>query len=588
MAFLIRTIDYTSAGREIVRERRVETAELGIGRATENEIHLPDLAVEQNHVRIVSQPSGSLAIEAVGTLGFALDGRMVTDGVIDPRAGGEIGLGSSILAVASEDDGTIGITIRKAESEEGKADILRGFALASALPSKRAMSWVFSLAIVAVLLALPVYSHLTRDRVEPDADEPGQVAFDSAWSTGKLSLAHHGLEDNCEACHVDAFVSVRDSTCLTCHEELGDHAAAPRLADGRAPHSFGDALQWQVAEMFGKEGPGACTTCHTEHEGPTRMEPASQAFCADCHDTLDTRLTDTALGNASDFGLKHPQFQPTFFTAHNQLKPVRVSLDNDPKEMSGLKFPHDIHMDTTGGVARMAIRLGVQQGYGEALQCSSCHSEDANRIGFKPVEMESSCESCHSLVFDQVGGIYRRLPHGDIEQMRANLLAMDRTPRRPIVSGRKRPGQFARGSQYYANFGRPLPSLVGVDRALAPGGVCGECHLPGTTNGRVDVVPVNLPDRFMMHGYFDHAAHDQEECSTCHAAETSESATDLLLPDLAICRDCHMGEEAIEAEVPSSCAMCHSYHVPTGPAPLDHPSERQNVAALMKRLGVTK
>ena len=52
MAFLIRTIDFTAAGREIIRDRVVEQDALTIGRAAENDIHLADLAVEQNHVRI--------------------------------------------------------------------------------------------------------------------------------------------------------------------------------------------------------------------------------------------------------------------------------------------------------------------------------------------------------------------------------------------------------------------------------------------------------------------------------------------------------------------------------------------------------
>jgi len=38
----------------------------------------------------------------------------------------------------------------------------------------------------------------------------------------------------------------------------------------------------------------------------------------------------------------------------------------------------------------------------------------------------------------------------------------------------------------------------------------------------------------------------------------------LLMPGLETCRDCHLGETASEAEVPSSCAMCHSYHQPSG------------------------
>ncbi|WP_284124977.1 cytochrome c3 family protein [Parerythrobacter aestuarii] len=584
MAFLIRTIDHTASGREIVREREIEKGALTIGRAAENDIHLPDLAVEQRHVTIEPAAGGKLAVESVGTLGFGLDGRTVTSASVDPVEGAELELGSSRLVIAQEDDGTIGITVRQAEGDAASVDVLRSFALASALPSKRALSWAFSLAILLVLLAVPVFTHLTRERIDSDYDEPGQVALDASWSTGSLSLAHHGLEDNCEACHVDAFVSVRDETCLSCHEETADHAEAPRIARGRAPFGTGDALLWKIAGVFGKEGPGACTTCHTEHEGPTRMEPASQMFCAECHDSLDTRLTDTALGNASDFGTAHPQFKPAVFTRLMQEDPVRISLADQPREMNGLKFPHDIHLAAQGGAARMAISLGRGRGYGEPLTCSNCHTPNPDGIGFKPIEMEDNCESCHSLVFDRVGGIFRTLRHGDVAQMRAQLLAMDRAPRPPVATGRKRPGEFAQGGRYYSNFGRPGGSLVGVNRALAAGGVCGECHLPATKNGRPDVMPVNLPDRFLMHGAFSHDAHKEEECADCHNAEKSKTSEDLLLPGLAICRDCHLGEDAVKAEVPSSCAMCHSYHKPNGPAPKDHPDKRRDIVAILERM----
>ena len=193
--------------------------------------------------------------------------------------------------------------------------------------------------------------------------------------------------------------------------------------------------------------------------------------------------------------------------------------------------------------------------------------------------MEANCESCHSLAYDQVGGTFRKLHHGDVDQMLADLRAMDRSPRRPVVTGRSRPERYARGGLYYSNFGPPGRSLVGIDRALAPGGVCGECHLPATSGNRLDVMPVNLPDRYFAHGGFDHHAHRQEECSTCHEAESSKVSSDVLLPDLASCRECHQGETAIEAEVPSSCAMCHSYHRPGTPMPQDHPDNRRSEIA---------
>ncbi|MDY7099038.1 MAG: cytochrome c3 family protein, partial [Pseudomonadota bacterium] len=347
MAFLIRTIDFTSAGREIVRERNVYQSSLFVGRAAENDIHLADLAVEQKHIRIDQSGEGPLQIEALGTLGFGIDGRIETSASVDPQLGAEIELGSSRLTIAKESDTAVSITIKAAEEKGAKVDTVAGFALASALPSKRSMAWVMSLAIVGLLLAVPIFTHLTRDRVENDPDGPmvDQVSFDSTWSSGELSLAHHDLKDNCEACHAQPFVSVQDETCLTCHEELGEHAAKPRLAKGMAPLPAGEAWQWAVAETLGKEGPGSCTSCHLEHEGKVRQQAATEEFCAECHDALDGRLEDVAFGNASDFGEKHPQFRPTFYTAYSQEKPVRVSLDKPVEEKSGLVFPHDIHMD---------------------------------------------------------------------------------------------------------------------------------------------------------------------------------------------------------------------------------------------------
>lgn len=583
MAFLIRTVDLTAAGREIVREHERAQASLTLGRATDNDIHLPDLAIEQYHLRIDPAEDGSLAISAVGTLGFALDGRSVTEARIDPHEGAEIALGATLLTIAQQAHAPVEITIRSLVRDEAVLDAKRSFALEAALPSKRALSWVLLSAILLAFLAIPVTSHLMRERIEPDVDRPGGVALDASWSTGKLSRAHHALEDNCEACHVDAFVSVRDETCLTCHKEIGNHAEGPRLAIGRAPFGYGEGLQWAVADLFGKEGPGACTTCHTEHEGSSRMGPASQRFCADCHGSLDERLTGTMLANAADFGKAHPEFRPAIFTQLRQVQPVRISLGDKPREASGLKFPHDVHLDSRGGVARMAIRLGRGKGYGAPLACGDCHRPTRDRVGFEPIEMERNCSSCHSLVYDRVGDTFRMLRHGDVAQMRADLTAMDRTPRRPVVTGRSRPGQYARDGLYYSNFGLPLRPLVGVDRALATGGVCGECHLPAVRGGVADVMPVNLPDRYFLNGWFDHGAHQQEKCSTCHKAAASKASTDLLLPDLASCRVCHQGENAAKAKVRSSCAMCHSYHAPDGPMPEGHPDQSRDIVAILNR-----
>lgn len=575
MAFLIRTIAVARSGREISRDRTLDSGELTIGRSPDCDIHLADLTVELQHVKLADAGNGMLRATALGELPFDLDGSSTTEASIDPNAGATLTVGPTSLVISREGDGPVQIIQSQVKKAASKVEPTAGFALANAMPSKRAMAWITSMAILILLLTVPIVTHLTRDTSlegkGPDAPRFNQVSFDSAWTSGDLSLAHHDLKDNCEACHATPFVTVQDETCLTCHEELGDHAKKPRLKAGMAPLPAGEAWQWAVAETLGNEGPGSCTSCHLEHEGKVRQQAATEQFCAECHQDLDTRLTDVAFGNANNFGDKHPQFRPTFYTAYGQDKPVRVSLDKAIEEKSGLIFPHDIHMDANGGVARMAISLDQ---YGEPLECASCHELTEDKVGYKPVEMEPACEACHSLVAGRDGaGGFTSLRHGDVEDLMEDLATMGKGPKRAVVTGRERPGQFATGGTYAINFGRPAASLIAINRALLPGGTCGDCHIPTRTDGRADLIPVNLPDRFLLHGYFTHVGHEEEECTDCHKADTSKKATDLLMPAIDSCQDCHKGADAVATKeiVPSSCAMCHGYHTPTAPWPGDHP-----------------
>jgi hypothetical protein len=568
MSFRIKQIDTTATGREIVRERVVFGSRLTLGRSAENDIAIPDLAVEQHHVRVTAGEDRSLAFEAAGTLGFTLNGRKRETETVDD-GGAELVLGAYRIDFAAGPDGEFEVTIRKRDEREGgRGEGTHGFTLASALPAKRPVAWALLIAIFIAFLAVPIWSFTHRERVKPDPDKPGQVIMDASWTPGALSTGHHKLEENCESCHVNAFVAVRDNACLTCHEKIGDHAARPRLTLARGPMSWGDRLQREVADVFHKPGAGACTDCHTEHEGEGRMKPPAQKFCADCHGTMDKRLGDTRLANASDFGKVHPGFQVAVLTAPVQgteePKPQRVALSTRPKQFNGIKFPHALHLRPGGGATEMAMRLGAGRGYGKRLECASCHKPTADGVRFKPVVMETSCGACHSLVYDRSGGNFRTLPHGDVGKMRAALAGADRVPRKPIASGRRRPGEYAPGGLYYGNFAPPQRNSVPLaSRMLSLSGVCAECHYPG---GKEGIMPVTQPARYMAHGWFDHADHKKEKCGTCHAATQSNSATDVLLPDIKTCRTCHLGEDAAKPKIASSCAMCHSYH-PRGSLP---------------------
>ncbi|GFZ90970.1 MULTISPECIES: cytochrome c3 family protein [Sphingobium] len=574
MSFLVRQISLTADGREIVRAATIAQAQLSLGRAAESDIHLPDLALEPDHARIEQVDERTIRVRATGTLGFELEGRTVLRAEIDPAKGAELRFGGHRVTLSRGDDGATILSIRRVdavseaseEKEETKVFSLRGL-----LPGKRLTAWALALAILIGFLAIPIWSYAGRP--VDDTRNIYKMVGDKAWSSGPLSQAHHALEGRCETCHQKAFVSVRDSACQTCHRDAHDHAPAARIAMARAEGGLGDKLLAGVAAAFGKPPEGACVDCHREHEGAGPMQPTQQAFCTDCHGTLKDRLKDTKLGNAADFGTSHPQFSALVQARPGQHPRFsRASLDSRPMDDSGLKFPHDIHLSARGGVAKMARTMKAQYGFGDALACKDCHKPTADGVRFLPVDMERDCQMCHSLAFETIGGTVRTLRHGQPDQVVADLRAYFRStgPAQPTALGgtaRRRPGDYAQGRLYHAYFGaaaaRPSRAEDAVTAVFSRGGACYDCHTvtPPGTNGNAgwQVLPVHQPMRYMMNGWFDHAAHRTEKCESCHAAPKSHDAKQLLLPGIDSCRTCHGGEKA-KADVPSGCAMCHSYH----------------------------
>ena len=576
MTFLLRQVSQTADGREIVRATPIARMQVTIGRAAECDIALPDLAVLPRHIVLDSADGRHVTATASNTLDFTVDGRRTMSTRIDAARGAEIKLGGHRITLSSGEPGQIVLTVQRvdavSEADEDR-DEATAFSLRGLLPGKRSSSWALAILILLVFLVWPVASFIQARSADSRSIYAASDAGKS-WSSGPLSEAHHSLEKNCTACHQQAFVSVRDTSCKSCHQDAHDHAPAARLADARAAPGGGEKLLRQVAAAFNKAGPGACVDCHSEHQGAGRMEATRQAFCADCHSSLKDRLRDTKIGNAADFGTAHPQFRPLIAAgAGGQAARVRTSLDRHPRDDNGLKFPHKLHLDARGGVARMAQTLKARMGYGDALVCADCHMPTADGVRFLPIDMEKNCQACHSLAFDRIGGTVRTLRHGKPDQMMADLRALYRStpPARPLELGgmaRRRPGNYAQGQVYHAYFGAEASRAAGGDAAIravfSKGGACYDCHAitpPGSAGASTwQVMPVQQPMRYMAKGWFDHQAHKTEKCETCHAARGSASAQDLLLPGIKTCRNCHQGEAAVVAKVPSSCALCHSYH----------------------------
>jgi Cytochrome c7 and related cytochrome c len=627
MKFLLRQISRSAEGREIVRPTEVEGARLTIGRDPESDVHLTDLAVALQHATVQRTAPMRLSVAAEEGLGVELNGRKVTSGVIELAAGGEIRIASHLLRIlpAPADAEQVSVDVERvgesATDEHERADVNR-FSLGSVMPSKRISAYVLMALVLGVFLAWPLWVYSQRGPVDQRgllmADgrdktiRPAGFQPDSMWSSGALSQVHHGLENQCNACHVRPFEPVQDSACKTCHTNIHDHGdtsgrftaeqAMQRVVQARPPVTGFAGFRLAVAQAF-NHMPGRCVDCHTEHEGPQQMPRTAQRFCSDCHGDLNSRLPDTRLGNAQDFGGTHPQFQPVVLTGWNGERATfqRIPLFRNPQENSGLKFPHALHLQPGGAATQMVRRLSQTGGRwgqhynGESqLGCSDCHQATPDGARFQPVNMEEDCSGCHTLAFSQTeDGTFRTLRHGDPEQVIADLREFYRShgPTRPAALSpleRRRPGDITqvRAAVVYARAqaGAAAAGSRAIAAVFQPGGACFDCHTIDQEGPlRFHVRPVAFPTRYLLHGWFDHRAHltmqlpgaasvdGNGACLTCHGTDlgngnfrmTSNQASNLMIPGLNSCQRCHGGEGS-NSVVPSGCAMCHDYHMDQG------------------------
>jgi len=90
---------------------------------------------------------------------------------------------------------------------------------------------------------------------------------------------------------------------------------------------------------------------------------------------------------------------------------------------------------------------------------------------------------------------------------------------------------------------------------------CKECHALTYPNGAgavPETTKAGVTARWMQHASFDHEAHQMVACVPCHVKTgNSQETSDVLIPGIQTCRDCHRGgSHAAEAR----CFECHTYH----------------------------
>ena len=425
--------------------------------------------------------------------------------------------------------------------------------------SNRVVAWVLSIVILGVGFLLPLQQ---AGRADNELVLAELIPSDALWTSGPLHPAHElAIGDNCKACHQVFFERVKDAACLECHVDIADHVDMTKPIS----HPILDSAP-------------RCATCHREHNEPDpHLIIRADVLCVDCHGNTDQFAIDNLLAQVSGFSESaHPEFDAKLLMSvataggTGMVFEWRTTEESvvTATEASNLKFPHDTHLDPM---------LVTSQNSGDRLECKHCHKLSLDRQHFVPITMETVCIECHELTFDaQMPD--RQLPHGEpLEAMIAlegQYLRNFSDPDTPLeaVVRRRLPDrhdddQDCIGTAFEC---ASAAAAQAINEQFTIRG-CVSCHVVTDSESedvytRYQVFPVRLTTDYFPAGRFDHYSHQvmredsgDAACLQCHAAQDSSKSSDLLIPGIETCLDCH-SEVAEPVRVNLQCIHCHSYH----------------------------
>lgn len=545
MIFVLRQLRGGQQNQTLV-DRKIDGQVLTIGRGADRDILINDSRVAWSHAEVrIERGDRFRLVVANEAPPVLLNGAPSAGGKLKDGDVLSIG-GTDITFRVFEDRIYIEVQAVRRAKDEGEK-LLRAKArlsLEESGVSKRRWSW----ALFAVVLSLGLLLPLGVRYLPAEVSQSVPVVFtDSIWNPGPISNAHRAFAQQCDACHLQAFQMVPDAACTECHAAM--------------PHHVADPAEMHAAGMEA----GRCAGCHLEHEGPDGNILAHPAVCTDCHGQIAEALPASGQSNVTDFMAAHPQFSPTIWRVNASGVREEASTPWEPRlqEASALVFPHDLHMDPDG--------VDDRRGDPQVLECSSCHVYEQGEVSFAPVAFGPHCQDCHSLEFDPLAP-GRELPHGstdavvqDLRGYYARAVLEGRTFEEMATPG----GPRGRGRSTAVN--RPTGSPQEVAEAVAMTfaeeamriRLCAKCHLVEPNPARDagwDVTPFQQRAVWMTAARFDHSRHQATGCGSCHAAESSASADDVLMPAKASCESCHGGNTGSAERIASTCIMCHGFH----------------------------
>ena len=378
------------------------------------------------------------------------------------------------------------------------------------------------------------------------------------YSAGPVSHSHAVFGGRCELCHITraGFFSqqVKDEKCLSCH----------------------DGPVHQEAQLFAPD----CSSCHGEHRGGARLVSVADYDCARCHSDLRTNAGPAHYERMIlNFDTSHPEFRalrPGF------CDPGTIKLNHEVHMKAGLKGPHgpvqmrcdDCHRPANDrrawpyAVPSMAAAKSVTVPASSMIPSGGTLPEwrSHGAAYMAPVTYALQCAGCHSLPFD--AHISGNVPHDKPEvvhdflvrtysdyirqhpsEVRSVWAPLQRIPQQLPVS-------LPRNADEWVQF------RVGEAEILQWQKTCKECHTLQQQPNRLPIVANSgITQRWFQHANFDHRAHRLLDCTSCHTqALKSRETSDVLLPGIKICQQCHRSGRAQAEAAEGRCFECHSYH----------------------------